>query len=353
VLRGPGGRDAQGDHVGPTHGWYRDSGDPSMRRYSEGQQLRERRRFVTTPMPSETRLSTTVHSLVTASSPRRRSRHESRIERAAIACAAASMVLVAAVLTVVVDIGASGTDASVVQATRTTLSDKTAQLVVTATGRSAGESLTATGTGSVDFANNAMQVETPIETNGQQVVVQEVYIEDVIYESFPGIDQVEPGKQWISNDLSLGLKSSDDSSNDLLENPTAMLHLLAAGRNQVSSLGSTAIGGVSCHGYLVTVSAGAIRSDLTGAQLPAWMRQALANVNIVGEKVKIYVDGQGLLRRQTFTNQMTIDKSVIEMTGSIDFSDYGEPVNVSAPPGNEVVSVEKFLQDVRAAANPV
>jgi hypothetical protein len=355
VPRGPGGTDALAAYVGLAPGWYRDSADPSLGRYWDGRQLSEERRLVATRPVTQapvTHASTTGPSIVSAS-PRRRSPHESRIEKAAIACAAASMVLVAAVLTVILGNGTSGADAVVVQAARTTLADKTAHVLVTATGGSGGESSTLTGTGSVDFATNAMQVEMPIETDGQQVDFQEVYIDDVLYESFPGIDQVEPGKQWISYDLSLGLKSAGDSSNEVLGNPSAMLHLLQAGGNEVSSLGSTVIGGVSCHGYLVTINTGTVRSELARAQLPAWMRQALANVNIVGETARIYIDGQGLLRRQTFATQMTIDKSAVELTGSVDFSDYGVPVSVSAPPGNEVVSVEKFLQDVQAATNPV
>jgi hypothetical protein len=212
--------------------------------------------------------------------------------------------------------------------------------------------VTGTGTGQIDFGQNAIQLAMTVGVGAQAIQMQVVYVAGSVYEDIPGISQVVPGKSWVSIDAaSLGAASGQGASSvGTGNNPTAMLRLLAQQGNTVVALGTSSIGGTSVQGYLVTLDAGAIKERLAQAKLPAWMTSALSNVDIKNTTIKVYVDGSGLLRRFEFglTESAASTGSVV-VDESLDFSDYGTSVNVSAPPPDQVVTFPQFLQAAGAA----
>ena len=73
-------------------------------------------------------------------------------------------------------------------------------------------------------------------------------------------------------------------------------------------------------------------------------------MDIGDTNLKVFVDGSGLLRRMSIGLTETVGSSgTISVDESLDFSDYGSPVDVSAPPSDQVVSFQQFLQDAEAA----
>jgi uncharacterized NAD(P)/FAD-binding protein YdhS len=102
---------------------------------------------------------------------------------------------------------------------------------------------------------------------------------------------------------------------------------------------------VDVQGYSVTINAQKIQSKLSQGRLPAWLQQALSNVNFQDIRLKVFVDDAGLLRRMSEHIALTVASSgSLAMDVSLDFSDYGTAVSVTAPPPDQVVSFQDFLQ---------
>jgi hypothetical protein len=284
----------------------------------------------------------------TPSTPLRRRRHGKVF--------ALSAVGVAALLVVSLVVGLGGqknAEATVLGAVNSTLADRTAHVSLTMTADAGGVSnLNATGTGGIDFSQNAMQMDFSMEVSGQSLDLQADYLGGTIYESIPQIGQIEPGKSWVSMDLSSLKSASGNSASSSLSvqgNPAEMLRMLAEHGNTVVSIGGSTVDGTAVQGYGVTVSAAKIRSELASSILPDWMRTEMANIGISGINYMVYIDGQGLLRRITISMHMAAGGTPVSLTESLDLSDYGTSVSVSAPPADQVVSFQQFIQDAQQA----
>lgn len=276
-----------------------------------------------------------------------------RPRRRVIAGLAALVVVAGAAGTAVVASGGKSAEAAVIDSVNSSMADRTAHVSMNLAVTTPSATVTGSGTGSIDFSQSAMQLQLTAGVAGQQIQLQALYIAGTVYEQIPDLDQLIPGKSWISLDLSsLAAAGSQGSSTfGAGDNPTAMLRLLAQQGNTVVSLGSSTIDGTSVQGYAVTLDPAVIRSELAQAKLPSWMSGALAQVNIGQTSMKVYVDGSGLLRRIGIDIAESIASSEkISVDESLDFSDYGAPVSVSAPPSDQVASFEQFLQEAQAAA---
>jgi hypothetical protein len=180
-----------------------------------------------------------------------------------------------------------------------------------------------------------------------------MYIGGSVYESIAGLDQLVPGKSWISIDFgSLATSSQSSSAFGTGSNPTATLRLLAEQGNTVVPLGPSSIDGTAVQGYSVTLSAQRIKSQLAHANLPSWISSALSQVDIESVTNDVYIDGSGLLRRYSVSlTESAPSKGTITLDESLDFSDYGAPVTVTAPPADQVMTFEQFLQAAEAAGS--
>jgi len=173
-----------------------------------------------------------------------------------------------------------------------------------------------------------------------------------VYEQIPGLAQVVPGKSWLSVDLSSLGASAGQSPSTLAtgDNPTAMLRILAQQGNTVVPLGSSTLDGTTVQGYSVTLDPTAIKNKIAQDKLPSWMTDALSHVNIGDVDLDVYVDGTGLLRRFSLSLSETVPTAgAIRVDESLDFSDYGTTVTVSAPPPDQVVSLQQFLAQAQAS----
>jgi hypothetical protein len=160
----------------------------------------------------------------------------------------------------------------------------------------------ASGSGTIDFAKNAMQLNISTTADGHQNRADVLYLGQTIYENIPGISQLEPGKSWISIDLSQSRQSAGQNVVGSIgdgENPAAMLRLLSEQGNTVTALGSSRVDGVAVQGYSVSINESALRSDLKSSDIPAWMRQAVSAVDLGTTNYTLCTDNHGLLRRVT------------------------------------------------------
>jgi hypothetical protein len=235
----------------------------------------------------------------------------------------------------------SNADAAVVNAVTSAIGDKTAHITITSTVDAASETVKASGTGSADLTDNSLEATLVGTVDGQQESIKTIYLGGTAYESLPQISQVAPGKSWISLDLSSLEK--EGTQEGLGGNPLANLRALALQGNTVSDLGSTTIDGQSAEGYGVTFSPSVLQNEMDKANLPAWMKQALAHVTVGGASTKVYIDSAGRLVRETTAESESVASITVTTSESVDFSDYGAPVSITAPEADQVVPISQFL----------
>ncbi len=252
---------------------------------------------------------------------------------------------------VVVFGGSKSASAQVVDAVNSTLNNGTAHVTVSISGTAQATTLTGTGSGSIDFTNDAMELHLTMSVAGQQVPADAVYLGGVLYESVPGLSTVIPGKSWLAIDFSALQQAAakNPGAEGLSSDPAVMLQMLAQQGNQVVALGPSTVDGAAVSGYRVTVNPSSVAQELKKTNLPSWMQQAVSGLKVRTVALKVFVDHAGLLR--------SFDTQVVESTStgsarfdeSLDFSDYGAPVDVHAPPADQVESYQQLLQ---AAGSP-
>jgi hypothetical protein len=169
----------------------------------------------------------------------------------------------------------------------------------------------------------------------------------MVYETIPGLSTIAPGKTWVSIDLSALQKAAaqSPSTQGLGNNPGVMLQMLAQQGNTVVPLGASTIGGVAVNGYSVTVNPSSIEQQIKNADLPSWIQQAVGNLKVHDIAMKVYVDKAGLLRSfEVETSESSGSAGSVSFDETLDLSDYGTPVNVTAPPAGQVESYQQLLQ---------
>ncbi|HMD46539.1 MAG TPA: hypothetical protein VKG43_10285 [Acidimicrobiales bacterium] len=234
--------------------------------------------------------------------------------------------------------------AAVVQAVNQTESAKTAQLQLTGSVTVGSTQVDTTGSGQLDLANHAVALTMNGSAAGQPVGLAIIYVDGILYAQVPGIDQVAPGKTWLSVDpTSLGLATRAAPSIGLGANdPSALLQTLGQHGNTVTDVGPATVDGVSTEEYTVVINPAAASSAIDGSSLPQWLKQAADRFARQGGTYTVCIDGSGQLRRLAFDMTLTQPASA-QVHEVMDFSNFGAPVSITAPPADQVVSLSDFL----------
>jgi hypothetical protein len=273
--------------------------------------------------------------------------------RRGIAVAAALVVVVGAAVGVVVfATGTNSAEAAVLDAVTSTLADKTAAVHIDTTVHSPSIDTTVSGTGDVDFTQDALDLNLTVDQGGNQIPVQTLYLGGTVYEDLPGLSQLLPGKSWLSIDLgSPGLANRDTPGGlSSAGNPTALLKLLETQGNTVTALGSSTVDGVSVQGYKVVLDPAAVKAEIAQDHLPAWISSVVSQLNLGAMSEDVYIDGSGMLRRfSTSVTESEASVGTISVQETLDFSDYGTSFTVSPPPASAVVDFSQFLQAAEAS----
>jgi hypothetical protein len=217
----------------------------------------------------------------------------------------------------------SDANAAVVAAVNSAMADQSADISLTGSGSAAGSSFSITGSGSIDFTQNAVQVSIDVADGAQHVSEQVVYDNKVIYVNLgSAVGQVLPGKSWVSLSLSQLSSTSGVSSlgsgDNLGSDPAAALQTLRQEGNAATDLGPSTIDGASVEGYSVHIT----NPDLD---------------------YKVYVNGAGQLVRLTNDVHATAAGQSVHEADTVDFSNYGAPVSVTPPPAVQVAPFQSFL----------
>ena len=171
--------------------------------------------------------------------------------------------------------------------------------------------------------------------------VQAVFVNSVVYERLGAL--LKTGKPWIRIDLTklLGKGANLSSADQTGGDPSQSLAYLF-GASGVTKIGSDSIRGATTTHYRGTL-------DLTKAtqklspQFQAFYQKLLQST---GTKVTsgipsdLWIDGQGRLRRMSYTVKVTTSTLSASTTKStIDYYAFGTPVSVQVPPADQVTSL--------------
>jgi hypothetical protein len=348
------------DRVSTPSGWYPDTTRPNTERYWDGRAWTEQARFpgvkpFESPVPTELAdPALTAEGLVPmfATPSTEAGALQSHRPRRPVVIKALSLLLAV----VLVGGGAfllfgrhTDADAAVADAVNSALGSRSADFTVSGSGSAAGQSFTLSGNGAIDFTQNDMQMSLTVSNGSQQVTEQAVYLNKVIYLNLGNaVSQIIPGKSWLSLDLSQlsqdGAAQSLGSGSSLGNDPAAALQALAQDGNKATDLGSSTIDGVTVEGYAVHLDAATLKAEIAKENLPSWMQDAVASVSNPNVDYKVYVDASGRVVRMTTDTSETVSGLSVNEGFSMDFSNYGASVNVSAPPAGDVESFQSFLQ---------
>lgn len=258
---------------------------------------------------------------------------------------AAVLVAGAVVGTVLATSGSSGPspEHAVVTSAQSSLADKTAdvQLSLSVEGSSLG-SLAATGSGAIDFSSGASQLQLTYSglksLSGDQLT--EISTGGTDYVSVPLVAQLLPGKSWISVD--------DGDASSLtpgVTDPADILGMLEAEGASVDPLGPSTLGGDTVEGYKVSISSSTIDQGVGQSGLPAGLQKAVQGIiGTNGVTLEVYVGTDGLVREIQVPLDLTVGGSPLTAEVTLDFTQYGTPVTIVAPPASEVVSLSQFEQ---------
>jgi hypothetical protein len=231
----------------------------------------------------------------------------------------------------------SSADAAVAAAVNSSLSNRTADLTISGSGGAAGAQYTISGTGAIDFGHDALQLSLNLTSHSQQISEQAIYVDNIAYvDAGNAVSQILPGKSWVSVDagqLTQGSTSPSLGAGSLGSNPAAVLGTLSKNGYTATDLGPSTFNNERVEGYSVHVDAATTQTGSTGA-----------NLSDPAGEYKIYINNSGLLAGITVNMTATVSGLSTNEAFTLDFSDYGVPVNVTAPPASEVAPFQSFLQ---------
>lgn len=246
--------------------------------------------------------------------------------------------------------------AAVNTAYRTTIGAHTASFTLTETAQSqsssgSNASATVNGSGAVDFANRAFQLQINAPSGGSEQVL---VTGGIGYVQVPPAaqSQVPGNKPWVSINLNevdqakAGRSYSQLASADS-DSPTQLLSNLSSVSDNVTAVGSETVNGVWTTHYRATVDlnkeSASVRAK-DGAKAAAQITQEEKALGTGSIPVDVWVDGNHMVR-QLRTEVPIPPASSGTPTGSgsatvtITFSNFGGSVAVTPPPPSEVADV--------------
>jgi hypothetical protein len=263
--------------------------------------------------------------------------------------AAAGVVVVALVVGVIAITNSSSASAAdlVRTALASTLKAPTVDITATMTETLSNEQLTFKGTGKV--ASNATAAVIDMTATGNSKLASELgtmteeMVNGTLYLKYSGSAASDFPTPWLSVPFNLAtVKGSAPTSS----NPLGSLTLLASDGAQISDVGPAQFNGQSTEKYYVSVPASASKKLITQseASLPSWMRSAIKSQKSLNasEVGYVYVAGGAVVATQLKITE-TISGATVTTTADIGYKQDWSPIDVTAPPSNQVTSLKSLL----------
>jgi hypothetical protein len=224
--------------------------------------------------------------------------------------------------------GTADATAAVRDAVRKTIGAGSEHVAVSASARSAGQTVTVRGNGDFDSARRRGRLQATVSLGGVQTALDEVLAGSTAYAQSPLLKAFLPaGKSWLKVDLAAAGKTLGvDTSVLRSQDPAVALGQLKA-LNRVRTVGTGTVGGTAATHY---------RGTIDVAKLPKGSAGVLSQSGTTLGPVDVWVGDDGYVRRERLTTSSTSgqgSRTVVTMT----LSKFGEPVVVSVPADTETV----------------
>lgn len=232
---------------------------------------------------------------------------------------------------------ASSAPAAPAVALQAALADSSNDKTVTFT----GSFTSAQGSGQMSGQEQfAPQLAMSMSLTTSQTTIDEVWIGSTIYMKDAALTGALGGKAWVSFDLAnmgaLGSAMSAETGTLKNANPANLIESMLVADN-LADLGSQTVDGVQTTHYSGTVDpATAYDSPLAKKHLTPAQIQQLQSVDSESgsstEKIDLWLASDGLPVKITIVDTTSAGST----TSTMQFSDWGQPVDISAPPAAEV-----------------
>lgn len=258
-----------------------------------------------------------------------------------------SVVILAAVAVLAAGCGTRQASAGALSAAVANTAATTSRVAMSTTMSSAGMTTTITATGEFDYAHprGVLRMGGGLAPGGVEVR----YLPPRLYVKFadaPGAP-FPKGKAWV--EISLPSQAADEGLpflplGNMNANPMDLLAALTAVASKVTDLGPATIRGVAVTHYRVRV-------DLVKAeahqrpQARAEFHSFASSLDSATLPVDVWVDGQARVSRIEISLPAPRGSGMptgFQVSETVDYYDFGVPVQVSAPPASEVISASEF-----------
>jgi hypothetical protein len=173
----------------------------------------------------------------------------------------------------------------------------------------------------------------------------QVYMRGGVFDDL--LSQLPGKREWLFVDLSSSDPTVDQfrSLSSGQNNASLLLYFLLGGSGQVRQLGSEEVDGVSTTHYALTADL-----DRALAEAPAEVADSLqANIEELeagGVQTKldadVWVDDEGLIRRVGYVYRLSDAGGGGQMTATVTFSGFGEPIEFEVPDQDQVAPVTQL-----------
>ena len=163
------------------------------------------------------------------------------------------------------------------------------------------------------------------------------------------------GKQWLAVGAPKGAAGSSPLSGIGQSDPTKVLAALERVSDDVKQVGTATVRGVETKHYRATLDLGkAIDNSKVPKSLRAKADQLFGGAGAPTIPVDVFLDSEGRLRRMTLEMDLSAFSgagatgatgalgSLPTVSMTLDLYDFGTPVNVQAPPANQILSLKEF-----------
>jgi hypothetical protein len=170
-----------------------------------------------------------------------------------------------------------------------------------------------------------------------------VFVDSTVYYELP-VGALGGGKRWIQLDLQNIADASGLDFGPLVQgsqaDPTQYLLWLAALDPAITKLGEEDVRGVPTSRYRAAVDLNLLEQQAPPgkeAEWAAYVQTLRDRLGLAFIPVEVWVDGQGLIRRFNHEYGFSAEGTTAVVTTEI--FDFGVPVNVTAPPLDQVVTL--------------
>lgn len=236
----------------------------------------------------------------------------------------------------------------IAKAPEVTTDQGTAKMAMTMDMTGGAQDITINAEGAVDFESQAASMTMDLGALGAQSGMGKIEMlteGTTVYMKFPNAQQLGIPTAWVKMDLEAmtGLQGMESLSQINNNDPSKQMEMLRGVSDDIEEVGTEDVRGTETTHYTATIDVDKALEELPEDAQASFKKQ-YETMGLDTLPVEIWLDGDGLLRRQ----KVSVDLSNVEgaaavggqaptaMVMDMEFYDFGAEVNVEPPPANEV-----------------